>query len=130
MNKYKEALRNLENYVIEKLREEDLSINHFTIEIEVLQQLIDEKLEQESRKDKLIVGSQWECVAKCLTPISSHYIDPILDRRTIAIQKSWVLTVLEIEKDYVKLQHENTKCFLSQDQFLLCFKPLKEGEQL
>ena len=64
MKDYQEALRNLENYVIEKLREEDLSINHFTIEIEVLQQLIDEKLEQESRKDKLILGSKWECIAE------------------------------------------------------------------
>lgn len=100
----------------------------FLSDVDLLQQLIDEKIELESRKDKLIVGSKWECVAKSLAPISMRYIDPILDKRTIAIQKSWVLTVLEIEKDYVKLQYENIKCFLSQDQFLLCFKPIKKEE--
>lgn len=96
--------------------------------LNIIQELVNEKLEQESRKEKLIVGSEWECLAKSLAPISARYIDTILDKHTIAIQKSWVLTVLEIEKDYVKLQYENTKCFLSQDQFLLCFKPIEKEE--
>ena len=121
MKDYQEALDRLENFAYHGGEKGN--------NVKIIQELVNEKLEQESRKDKLIVGSRWECVAKSLAPISARYIDPIFDKSTIAIQKSWVLTVLEIEKDYVKLQHENTKCFLSQDQFLLCFRPLKEGDK-
>ena len=41
MSKYQESLDNLHDYVTEKLREEDLSVNHFIIEFNSLQQLID-----------------------------------------------------------------------------------------
>ena len=43
MSKYQESLDNLHDYVTEKLREEDLSVNHFIIEFNSLQQLIDER---------------------------------------------------------------------------------------
>jgi len=46
---YQEALNSLQEYVIEKLREDDLSINHFTIEFDLIQQLIDERIEEESK---------------------------------------------------------------------------------
>ena len=105
---YQEALRNLENYVVEKLREEDLSINHFTIEFEVLKQLIDEKLEQESRKDKLILGSQWECVCKTYGKVKIIDIHPL--SKTVTFRN---MLFSQTEKI---------------DDFIICFRPLKEGE--
>ena len=115
MKKYKEALRNLENYVIEKLREEDLSINHFTIEFEVLQQLIDEKVEQESRKDKLIVGSKWECVANCFC---ENWGDALI------IRKGDIIQMQSIHNHTLAIN----RGIMPTEQFLLCFRPLKEGE--
>jgi len=115
MKDYQEALRNLENYVIEKLREEDLSINHFMIEFEILKQHFDEKLEQESRKDNLIVGSKWECVANCYC---ESYGDALkIEKGEITQLQSYHNHTLALNRGIMPTQ-----------QFLLCFKPLKEGE--
>lgn len=121
MSTYTEALRNLENYVVEKLREEDLSINHFTVEFEVLKQLIDEKLEQESRKDKLIVGSEWECVVENRG-------------RNDVFKKGIEVYIWEVKGNFVNFGYGTAYGYVRDsipiEQFLLCFKFLKEGEQL
>jgi len=120
MNYQEALLRNLENYVIEKLREEDLSINHFTIELEVLQQLIDEKSEQESRKYKLIVGSEWECIVSCFANDSMFYK---------VGTKVKVLSLEEYDRVFfVRVKSEWQEVIFVVDQFLLCFKPLKKEE--
>ena len=128
---YQEALNSLQEYVIEKLREDDLSINHFTIEFDLIQQLIDEKLEQESRKDKLIVGSEWECVAIC-------YSEGISFRAPIClVNVKGIVEITEIgESDgihYVEYSSQNERRLdeyaMPIDQFILCFKPIKEGNK-
>ena len=53
MNKYRDALYRLDDG------------EHTIEDFELLKKLAKEKDEQDSRKDKLIVGSQWECVADC-----------------------------------------------------------------
>jgi len=79
-----------------------------------------EKDEQESRKDKLVVGSKWECVANC-----------IIDR---GVRSSEYIK----NGDIVKVYYFDTELFVFIDddrhrmmptqQFLLCFKPLEEGQ--
>ena len=105
MNKYKLALDKLKNYSIgEALRCE-----------EILKELVNEKLEQESRKDKLIVGSQWECVANCYY---ESYGDALkIEKGEITQLQSYHNHTLAISRGIMPTQ-----------QFLLCFRPLKEGE--
>ena len=93
----------------------DEMLNHSKL----LQQLIDEKLEQESRKDKLIVGSKWECVAK--------------NRGRNTIHKKGIeVYILKIEENFSIISYKTiygwVEDVIPTDQFLLCFKPLKEGE--
>ena len=117
MNKYQEAFE-----TIAMIHGVDGLVSQFLD----LKELVDEKLEQESRKDKLVVGSKWECQVNTLAPIC-NYADPILDNKAVAIGKSAIVTVLEIEKHYLRLSvkylRTTKRFFLSPDQFLMCFKP-------
>ena len=80
-----------------------------------LEKLAIEKDEQESRKDKLIVGSEWECVADCYCEFHGE-------------------ALIIVEGELIKVQsiHNHTlainRVIMPTQQFLLCFKPLKEGE--
>ena len=80
-----------------------------------LEKLAIEKDEQESRKDKLVVGSKWECVANC-------YCESYGD--ALKIEKG---TVVQLQSN-----HGHTlaisRGIMPTQQFLLCFRPLKEGE--
>ena len=57
MKDYQEALDRLENFAYHGGEKGN--------NVKIIQELVNEKLEQESRKDKLVVGSEWECVADC-----------------------------------------------------------------
>ena len=46
--------------------------NQQTEDALLLQELVNEKLEQESRKDKLIVGSEWVCEVDCYHRHGEH----------------------------------------------------------
>ena len=59
MNKYIDALYRLDDG------------EHTIEDFELLKKLAKEKDEQESRKDKLVVGSEWVCVAGC---DSKHFV--------------------------------------------------------
>ena len=40
MNKYEEALNGITDYIVEKLRQDDLSINHFMLDIDNIEELV------------------------------------------------------------------------------------------
>ena len=128
---YQEVLDNLHDYVTEKLREDDLSVNHFIIEFNSLQQLIDERIEQESRKDKLTVGSTWECVAACfVVEIPSIVVEIPSEAKLTSI-----LTVLSDTCEFIgndnlmtSVKVNDKHYIIPTSQFLICFKPIKEGE--
>ena len=85
-----------------------------------LEKLAIEKDEQESRKDKLVVGSKWECVVSCFANDSMYYKVGV---------KVKVLSLKEYDRElFVKVKSEWQEVMFVVDQFLLCFKPLKEEE--
>ena len=82
-----------------------------------LQELVNEKLEQESRKEKLIVGSEWVCEVDCYHRHGEH-------------DSGNIILVNELMGNDVR--YSNSKedlCEMTIDQFLLCFKPIKEGDK-
>ena len=91
----------------------------FLSDVEVLQKLVDEKVELESMKDKLIVGSEWECVAENRG-------------RNTVFKKGIEVYIWEIEENFVTFGHGTVYGYVRDsvpiDQFILCFKPVKEGE--
>lgn len=95
MNKYRDALYRLDDG------------EHTIEDFELLKKLAKEKDEQESRKDKLVVGSEWECVYLCF---GRHSIWNIED----------VCQVTRITENGVGLSNED---YMPKDQFLICFKP-------
>ena len=74
----------------------------------LMQELIDAKFEEESRKNHLIVGSQWECVCKTYGKVKIIDIHPL--SKTVTFRN---MLFSQTEKI---------------DDFILCFRPLKEGE--
>ena len=94
--------------------------NQQTEDALLLQELVNEKLEQESRKDKLVVGSKWECIVSCFANDSMFYK---------VGTKVKVLSLEEYERVFfVRVKSEWQEVIFVVDQFLLCFKPLKEEE--
>ena len=91
------------------------------IKCDLLKELVNEKLEQESRKDKLIVGSEWECIAENRG-------------KNTVFKKGMQVYVWEVEANFITFGHGTVYGYVRDsipiEQFLLCFKFLKEGEQL
>ena len=114
MNKYKLALDKLKNYSIgEALRCE-----------EILKELVNEKLEQESRKEKLIVGSEWVCVINNKAQQFGNY-KPYVEN----IKKGLIVEVFDVN-GLIIFGHDKSmeSWVVGEEQFLACFRPLKEGE--
>jgi hypothetical protein len=95
MNKYQEALKEITHLTFVE-----------TKYYEMLKKLAEEKDEQESRKDKLVVGSVWECVIDCYG--SEHEF--------VVVHS---VKVFEILDDKVRIGYD----WMPKQQFLLCFKP-------
>ena len=111
MKDYQEALDRLENFAYHGGEKGN--------NVKIIQELVNEKIEQESRKEKLIVGSRWECVAK--------------NRGRNTIHKKGIeVYILKIEENFSIISYEIiygwVEDVIPTDQFLLCFKPIKEGE--
>ena len=111
MKKYQEALRRMYELLGKIPFEVELS------DLKPLSELVNEKIEQESRKDKLILLSKWECIAKNQ---GSEYLCETEEIVTIKLDNSGVILVEHDEHDAYNI--------IPTEQFLLCFRPLKEGE--
>ena len=98
MNKYRDALYRLDDG------------EHTIEDFELLKKLAKEKDEQDSRKDKLIVGSQWECVADCY---SEFWGD------CLKVEKGTVVTLQSFHGFTLSFN----RGIMPTDQFLICFKP-------
>ena len=105
MNKYRDALYRLDDG------------EHTIEDFELLKKLAKEKDEQESRKDKLVVGSEWECVAGCN---SKHFVYDVGD----------VVEVLCVENGHILLKHYAIRDdVIKEQQLLLCFKPKEKRNE-
>ena len=94
MNKYRDALYRLDDG------------EHMIEDFELLQKLAKEKDEQESRKEKLVVGSEWECMLKTYGTVKIIDVHPLSERVT-----------------FRNMLFEHTEKIAD---FLLCFKPKGE----
>lgn len=108
---YQESLRRMYELLGKIPYEVELS------DLNPLRELVFEKLEQESRKEFLKVGSEWECVAE--------------NRGRNTVFKKGIETyILETEENFITFGHGTVYGYVSDsapiDQFLLCFKPIKE----
>ena len=82
MKDYKGAIsRIIDEYI--PMHYESKPMNKQTEDALLLNDLVNEKLEQESRKDKLIIGSEWECVANCYC---ESYGDALKIEKGIVVQ--------------------------------------------
>ena len=112
MNKYQEALKEITHLTFVE-----------TKYYEMLKKLVEEKDEQESRKDKLVVGSEWECVVDCLGERKFNNGDT----HTMIIRKEQGIEVVKthyISTTYGFVNSSSSMTFtMPTDQFLLCFKP-------
>ena len=93
----------------------------FDDDMNVIQKLIDERIEFESRKDKLIVGSEWECILENY----SMYYEPFIIRigNKFKIKTIYYEGTMEISN-----QSFPKGAYLPTQQFLHCFKPSEKGE--
>ena len=121
MNKYQEAL----NAIKTEPKIQDYYgdyINFFDKDdedIALLQELVDKEIELESRKDKLIVGSEWVCVVE-------HHVEYMYDGEFYIIEVEQFISVTNLTDNIVAFQTDflNLKCVDNLTHFLLCFKPL------
>lgn len=104
MNKYRDALYRLDDG------------EHTIEDFELLKKLAKEKDEQESRKDKLVVGSEWECVADC-------YGDKI------AYYKNANVILNKFDENLLEIISFEKSDRMKKDQFLLCFKPKEKADE-
>lgn len=89
-----------------------------------LEKLAIEKDEQESRKDKLIEGSQWECVLDNKAQEFGNY-KPHVEN----IKKGLIVEVFNVNGLIIFGHNQSMESWvLGEEQFLACFKPIKEGE--
>ena len=121
MNKYQQAYA----YVAQRVKEyrtykEDSSDIQYQmkcqrdmLELDLIKELIDEKIEQESRKDKLVVGSKWVSLVNLISE----------DR----IPKDLKVEVTDILDDIVIVNFG--EYIFTIEQFMICFKQTEsEGE--
>jgi hypothetical protein len=84
----------------------------------------DKEIELQSRKEKLVVGSEWECLVDCLCSVE----DNKKQRKVgLIIGKGSKFKIYEFIEvlGRVKIK-EPLKFDIPADQFLLCFKPKGE----
>ncbi len=117
MNKYEEALK-----VVDELAQQALDgFRYLKRHYNDLKELVDEKTELESRKDKLVVGSEWECVANCLVAKGNNWCD--------YIKKGDKIIVFQIIDDLFIFVDDEKYRFIPYQQFLLCFKPIEREKE-
>ena len=110
MKDYQEALDRLENFAYHGGEKGN--------NVKIIQELVNEKLEQESRKDKLIAGSQWECVANCMIDKGAHSSE--------YVKNGDIVEIHYCDPELFVFIDEHRFLMIPTQQFLLCFKPIKE----
>ena len=92
-----------------------------------LEKLAIEKDEQESRKDKLIVGSKWECIIRCNGMSFIHTEGTVVKISNMNGDSEVLTTPLTELENYLDPTGEYVDIddVLTTQQFLLCFRPLK-----
>ena len=133
--KYQEALDELEGNAVQwkankKWNKEhgffidDVGIDEMIAYSKLLQELVDKEIELESRKDKLVVGSEWECVAECRAPSQLFKKGQIVSVTSIFIEETVWLFYKHFSEMLKKEYEDETN--MPKDQFLLCFAPKGE----
>ena len=85
-------------------------------------ELVDKEIEFESRKEKLVVGSEWVCVVE-------HHVEYMYDGEFYIIEVGQFISVTNLTDNIVAFQTDflNLKCVDTLTHFLLCFKPKGEN---
>jgi hypothetical protein len=120
MNKYQEAL----NQIVTLYGIRSATREHYQGVHDVLKPLVDKEIELQSRKDKLVVGSEWECVVE-------HYGYFIKTNTQYAIEVGEVVKIRRTEKLHngktiLYFDKGHNICFDDETHFTLCFKPKGE----
>jgi hypothetical protein len=123
-DKYERALIYIGETVVWKLHEHapKNAIIHdcFPEQFELLKELVDKETELQSRKDKLVLGSEWVCVANNTVAQGINF-DNIYKGDLIVIDGIVInLVALKlVDED----EDRSGEFVIDEDQFLLCFKP-------
>lgn len=129
MNKYEEALKRIKSVQAwdEGLGDFWNIFDHRDDDIKLIEELIAEKTEQLSRRDKLVVGSEWECVIPCtLQNNRPHNCYP--DCWSHYFYTNDVVEIKEIKENEIIVKLLNEKYYSvetwedNNQHFLLCFK--------
>ena len=117
MKDYQEALDRLENFAYHGGEKGN--------NVKIIQELVNEKLEQESRKDKLIVGSEWVCDVGNKAQEFGNY-KPHVEN----IKKGLIVEVFDVNGLIIFGHNKSMESWVvGEEQFLACFRPLKEGDK-
>lgn len=120
MNKYQEALDCLHAQATYYKNNDEADDCKKT-----LQELVNEKIEQQSRKDKLVEGSKWVCELDNKAQEFGNY-KPHVEN----IKKGLIVEVFNVN-GLIIFGHDKSmeSWVIGEEQFIACFRPLKEGER-
>ena len=119
MKDYQEALRIMYELLGKIPYEVELS------DLNPLSELVNEKLEQESRKDKLVEGSKWVCDVGNKAQEFGNY-KPHVEN----IKKGLIVEVFDVNGLIIFGHNKSMESWVvGEEQFLACFKPIKEGDK-
>lgn len=109
MNKYQEALKDINTR--NEYFKQNIKVHIGRTTMSAIEELVDKEIELQSRKDKLIVGSEWECVAGSFYGFWGDYV---------AIKKGTTVKIGSVNGRMISFDRG---AIVPTDQFLLCFKP-------
>jgi len=120
MNKYQEAYNDIKENTIQSTvnnKKNYMTSGVISVEsLEAIKELVDKEIEQESRKDKLVIGSEWVCVADC-------YSENWAWKKGT---KVLVTRISNIYGNYVDIYDGSFEDNMPEEQFLLCFMSKEE----
>ena len=128
MNKYEDGLKTLLHEINFPSKECDVHFGEAMRQIakaeKDLQELVDKEIELETRKDKLVIGSEWECIVE-------HYGYFIKTNTQYAIEVGEFVKIRRTEKLHngrmiLYFDKGHNICFDDETHFTLCFKPKGE----
>ena len=116
MSKYKEALNHIK---MSELSYASDYYGDFGKSVHILEDLVYEKVEFESRKDNLIPYWKWECVVECYG-------------QNMRFKKGNKVIVVSVDESDVRISYPTiygwVEIYMPTEQFLYCFTPKEKGE--